>query len=229
MFVPPDYRPLDPQWARETVRRYPLAMLITNGAEAPFATHLPIIPADSLDEGTGETGLVGVSLLGHMNRLNPHWAALAAGRPGLLVFQGPNAYVSPTVYQTTPAAPTWNFTAVHLHGTPEPIESRDETLHVVKATVTAYERDHGTRWDMTDSIGYFKQIVPGVGAFRFRVTAAEGMFKLSQEKSETIRQAVADSFASATSGCSHAVADTMCRFGIAAEPRLPAVPRLDSG
>jgi transcriptional regulator len=196
MFVPVGYRPDHAAWARAIVRRHPLALLVTNGEAGPYATHLPVVPdGDALESGTGATGLVGVGLRGHLDRRNPHWAALAAGQPGVLVFQGPDAYVSPTAYRTSPAAPTWNFVTVHLHGTPEPVDSREETLEVVRATVQAFERDHGTGWDMTDSAGYFAEIVGGVGAFRFRVTAAEGMFKLSQEKPAGTRAAVADALA----------------------------------
>ena len=215
MFVPPHYRPDAPEWARDLIASHPLALLVTQGESGPFATHLPVIPSGNcLDHGTGETGLVGVELLGHMNRANPHWAALAAGEPGVLVFSGPNAYVSPPVYQTQQAAPTWNFVSVHAHGTPEPLGSVEETLGVVRATVAVFERDHGTGWDMTDSLGYFEQIVAGVGAFRFRVTAAEGMFKLSQDKPRPVRTAIADAFA-AGSPRTRQVADTMRRLGVA--------------
>jgi transcriptional regulator len=222
MFVPSEYRPTDPRWARETVRAFPLALLVTNGVDGPFATHLPVIPADAeFDRGTGETGLVGVDLLGHMNRMNPHWAVIQTAATSLLIFQGANGYVSPTVYRTTPAAPTWNFVSVHVHGVPEPIEAGGDTLAVVQATVRAYERDHGTGWDMTDSVGYFAQIVRGVGAFRFRVTTAEAMFKLSQDKPEPLRQAVAEAFDATAPDCPRGVADAMYRYGGTPAPVAP--------
>ncbi len=37
-------------------------------------------------------------------------------------------------------------------------------------------------------------ILPAVGAFRVEITGAEGMFKLSQEQDEEIRERVFDSF-----------------------------------
>jgi transcriptional regulator len=227
MLVPPEYRPRDPAWVRETVRRHPLAVLVTNGDHGPFATHLPVVPAGgTLGPGTGETGLVGVELVGHMNRRNPHWAALGDGSPGLLMFRGPDGYVSPTVYRTTPAAPTWNFTVVHLRGTPERIESREQTLEVVTATVGAFERDHGTGWDMAGSLEYFEEILAGVGAFRFQVTTAQAMFKLSQDKPVEVRQALAGSFTLDGSGRLRALAEAMYRYGgtVAADTGQ-AVPR----
>jgi transcriptional regulator len=147
--------------------------------------------------GDGPSELVGATLLGHMNRANPHWAALRPGATVLLTFTGPHAYVSPTVYEKTPAAPTWDFTSVHAHGTLEKIEEDEpgeQTLHVVKSTVRAFEKEFGADWDMTESISYFRQIMPAVGAFRFTVTNADGMFKLSQEQQPEVRDRVHRAF-----------------------------------
>ncbi|MFF8673710.1 FMN-binding negative transcriptional regulator [Streptomyces sp. NPDC015242] len=196
MFVPSHYREPDVSWMLDLIRDNPLALAASNGAptDGPFATHLPVITDPEWD-GRPEADLAGMPLLGHMNRANPHWAALDTGTAILLTFTGPHAYVSPTVYDVTPAAPTWNFTSVHVHGVVERIESTEETLGVVQATVQAFEKDFGDSWDMTGSVDYFRRIVLGVGAFRVRVTKAEGMFKLSQEQRPEVRDRVVRSFA----------------------------------
>ncbi|MFB4421401.1 FMN-binding negative transcriptional regulator [Streptomyces sp. QL37] len=196
MFVPDEYREPVSGWMVDLIRKNPLALLVSNGdAESgPFATQLPVIKdPEMVEEWTPD--LSGASLLGHMNRRNPHWAALEPGQVVLLTFAGPHAYVSPTVYQKSPAAPTWNFTSVHVRGVIEKIESPESTLEVVKSTVRSFEREMGTGWDMSESVDYFRSIAPGVGAFRIAVTGAEGMFKLSQEQEPHIRERVRDSFA----------------------------------
>ncbi|MET9390869.1 FMN-binding negative transcriptional regulator [Streptomyces sp. NPDC006624] len=196
MFVPSHYRQPDTSWMVDLMRSNPLALMVSNGPPeaGPFATHLPVIFDP---EGTEEPAedLAGLPLLGHLNRANPHWSALEDKAVVLLSFTGPHAYVSPTVYDVTPAAPTWNFTSVHVHGVVEKFDSTEETLEVVQATVRAFETKFGNNWDMTDSLDYFRKIVPGVGAFRIRVTKAEGMFKLSQEQEPEIRDRVVQSFA----------------------------------
>ncbi|MFE3093570.1 FMN-binding negative transcriptional regulator [Streptomyces sp. NPDC059248] len=196
MFVPSHYRAPDVSWMVDLMRRNPLALMASNGtpADGPFATHLPVI-TDPGWAGEPESDLAGLPLLAHLNRANPHWAALENGTAVLLSFTGPNAYVSPTVYDINPAAPTWNFTSVHVHGVVERIESSEETLDVVRATVRAFEQDFGDSWDMSRSIDYFRRIVSAVGAFRVRVTKAEGMFKLSQEQRPEVRERVVRSFA----------------------------------
>ncbi|WP_199550983.1 FMN-binding negative transcriptional regulator [Streptomyces sp. N35] len=202
MFVPSFYREPDASWMVDLVRGNPLALAVTNGApqEVPFATHLPVI-FDPAAVGDLEGGLPGATLLGHLNRANPHWSALQDGELLLLTFTGPHSYVSPTVYETTPAAPTWNFTSVHVRGVIEKITTVEETLEVVQATVSAYEGAFGDGWDMTASLDYFRKIVPAVGAFRLTVTKAEGMFKLSQEQPGEVRERVRESFGQ--SGCTY--------------------------
>lgn len=196
MFVPDQYREPDSGWMADIIQRFPLATFVTNGTAGagPFATHLPVIPDPAMTHDWTQD-LAGASLLGHMNRKNRHWTALESGSVILATFTGPHAYVSPTVYEKSPAAPTWNFTSVHVHGVAEKIDSLEETLDVVRATVRAFERDHGTDWDMSGSVDYFREMVPGVGAFRIRVTGAEGMFKLSQEQAPEVRDRVRRSFA----------------------------------
>ncbi|MCK2216180.1 FMN-binding negative transcriptional regulator [Actinomadura sp. ATCC 31491] len=220
MFVPGPYRQPAGGWTAELVRGNPLALLATNGpADAgPYATHVPVIP-DPAGPEPWAADLSGAVLLGHMNRANPHWKALEPGGPALVTFTGPHAYVSPAVYRVSPAAPTWNFTSVHVHGTLSPIRGEAETLEVVCATVRAFEAAFGTGWDMTDSLGYFRRILPGVGAFRIAVTRAEGMFKLSQEQRPEIRERVRASFAARPSCGARQVAELMGR--LAGEPVPP--------
>ncbi|MFF3862563.1 FMN-binding negative transcriptional regulator [Streptomyces sp. NPDC002209] len=195
MFVPSSYREPDSSWMVDLIRGNPLALAVANGSpeDGPFATHLPVI-FDPETSGDWSGELPGATLLGHMNRANPHWSALETGGVLLLTFTGPHTYVSPTVYEKTPAAPTWNFTAVHVRGVVEKIESMDETLNVVESTVRAFEGAFGNGWDMTESLDYFRKIAPAVGAFRFTVTGAEGMFKLSQEQPDEVRERVRESF-----------------------------------
>jgi transcriptional regulator len=201
MYVPEDYR-VDENSAREVIHRHPLALLVSNGSGAPpWATHLPaIFSPDTRKSLDNNASLIGKTIYGHMNRLNPHWEALQAGGPALLIFQGPNTYVSPVNYQVTPAAPTWNFISTHLHGTIRPISEREETLQIIRWTVATFEKEFGTDWDMTESLAYFDRIVAGVGAFAFEIASFDSMFKLSQEQPAVVQERVASAF-SASAHC----------------------------
>lgn len=206
MYVPSQYRAPDSSWMVDLLCRNPLALMVTNGEPeaGPHATHLPVIP-DPCAAAEWPADLVGATLLGHMNRANPHWRSLVDGSTVLLVFTGPHAYVSPTLYQVTPAAPTWNFTSVHVHGRIRRLDSPAETLEVIRATVSRFEREFGNGWDMSGSLDYFRKILPAVGAFQVTVSHVEGMFKLSQEQTPEIRERVRASFAHREStGCREA-------------------------
>ncbi|MFF7459706.1 FMN-binding negative transcriptional regulator [Kitasatospora sp. NPDC008115] len=192
MYVPEQYRPQDPSWALELIRSNPLALLVTNGPQHPWATHVPVLLAEEPDSAQvpGED-LVGRRILGHMNLLNPHWEALSEAGHALLVFQGPDSYVSPTVYERVPAAPTWDFTSVHVHGALRVIEDPDVLRKIARATVRAFEREVGTGWDMTGSLDYFERLLPGIRGFEIEVQSVDSMFKLSQEQPpETVAKVV---------------------------------------
>jgi transcriptional regulator len=191
MFVPRLYRPEDSGWIDEIIGAHPLALLITSGSDYPAATHCPVIA-----DPDGQRPLApGGRLLGHLNRQNPMWEAIRHGGHGLVIFQGPGSYVSPVHYEDGPAAPTWNFVAVHVQGMISPIRESAETLVVIEATVDQLEADHGAGWDRSGSADYFGELLPGVGAFRFTIHRLDAMFKLSQEKRPAIRERVSQAFA----------------------------------
>lgn len=195
MFVPAPYREPAPGWTARLVQAHPLALLASggDGETPPHATHLPIV-SDRPLPAVAESELGGHVLHGHLNKANPHWRALRAGTPAVLVFTGPHGYVSPDLYDRDVAAPTWDYTAAHLRGTVYPIESAARTLEIVEATARIFENRFGQEWDCTGSLDYFRGIVGAVGAFDFVIDHAAGMFKLSQEQKPGDRDAVRDHF-----------------------------------
>ncbi|PWV84559.1 transcriptional regulator [Prauserella marina] len=191
------------------VRRNPFALVVSaKPGEAPVGTHVPVIfphgraIPDSWDE---------VTLLGHLARVNPQWRDFAAASEVLLVFTGPDGYVSPTAYGYTPSVPTWNYAAVHLTGTVELIESRAATLDVVESTVLALESARDPAWDMTSSRDRFASLVEHVVAFRFRVRAARSVFKLSQDMPADVRERVREDVGE-TAPAGAALAELMHRY-----------------
>ncbi len=193
MHVPETYRAPDLSWTLQVMRRHPLALLASDGTRMLHASHVPVILRDAPQAASA--GLDGRVLIGHMNRANPHWDSLSDGLPVLLVFSGPDGYVSPSVYGFTPAAPTWDFTTVHVRGTVRPLQGDEATLGVVSATVKTLEAEFGNGWDMSESLAYFRRILPGVGAFEIVIESVEAMFKLSQEYDQPTRERVISWFA----------------------------------
>jgi len=190
MFEFPRFATTDPRHAVDLVWAHPFAMVVSAEGGVPVATHLSVI-----EESPVDTTFVGATLLGHMARVNPHWRGFAAAPQVLTVFHGPSGYVSPTVYGTDPAVPTWNYAAVHLTGRVELIIDSDATLAVVEATVRALESARIPQWcPGARSRERFAEILPGVVAFRIHVTAKQSLFKLSQDGDADRRVRVRDAF-----------------------------------
>lgn len=214
MLVPGSFAATDVAPVIDVMRSNPLACFVVTGDDGPVASHLPVVFAtdDACDD------LVGATLLGHMNRTNPQWASLAVGQQALVIFQGPHGYISPVVYGVVPAAPTWNFSVVHVHGTVRLLDPGKAALAVVRRTVQVLEGRFGLGWDMTDSLAYFERIEPGVGAFELRIDAVESMFKLSQDQPRELQEKVAAWFEGSTAGTHRELAGQMrTHLGIAAQ------------
>lgn len=217
MYELPIYRDDSVASVLATLRANPLALVATNHGDVPIATHAPVVfwrGPDDADEADTTT-LVGATLVGHMNVRNPQWTEMADGDRVLVVFQGPHGYVSPVVYGVTPAAPTWDFTAVHVTGTVRPTAERADVLDVVRHTVLRLEAAFGLGWDMASSQEYFESLAPGVGAFELHVESVRTMFKHSQEQPPERRQRVIDGFAASRSGTHRELAAMMRARGLA--------------
>jgi transcriptional regulator len=211
MLVPDIYRTEGHELSCEVIRENPLAVLSTNGHELPLATHLPVIFASDYSR---RADIIGESLLGHMNRTNPHWRSLSDDSSALLIFTGPQGYVTPEIYEAIEAAPTWDFVAVHVTGKLQLIDDLEQTLDVVKATAMQLENDFGGGWSSEGSLNYFRDIVRGVGAFRLRIDSVQSMFKLSQDKPPEIQARVLERFAASSAGTHSELAQMMRNMGI---------------
>jgi transcriptional regulator len=60
-------------------------------------SHLPFLYVDSPGE---------VVISGHVAKANDHWKAFDGESESIVIYQGPNAYVSPEWYESKPAVPT---------------------------------------------------------------------------------------------------------------------------
>jgi len=68
------------------MRERPFATLVSMGSAGLNATHLPTVLKDEKPAGVVEC---------HLARANPHWKELAEGNEALIIFHGPEAYITP--------------------------------------------------------------------------------------------------------------------------------------
>lgn len=202
MYTPPAFKENDPQALRTMIRESGLATLVTMTAEGLMATPLPLF----LDEVEGPDGV----LYGHLSKANRQWRLPAAGE-GLALFQGPDAYVTPSWYvtkqMTGKVVPTWNYLAVHAYG---PVEFFDDErrLHELVSRLTArHEGSLAEPWAVTDAPdAYIRSQLKGIVGMRLAITRLEGKRKMSQDESVEDRLGVARGLAASDRANDRAVA-----------------------
>jgi transcriptional regulator len=69
------------------------------------------------------------------------------------------------LYERTPAAPTHDYVAVHVHGAVELITEPEQALAVVWATAELFEEQAGTNGDLGRSLDYAQGLLSELVAF----------------------------------------------------------------
>lgn len=174
MYVPRHFAMDDRAAMVALMREHPFAVLVTaDESGVPIATHIPVSVNDQ-----------GTLLSAHVARANPHAGLIEAGKPSLVVFSGPHAYVSPRWYASSPQVPTWNYLAVHAYGTPKPITDEARVRDLLAELSATHDGDYPDAW----SFGalpekYVTSMIRGILAFEVPIDRLEGKAKLSQNKS----------------------------------------------
>jgi len=184
MYIPKAFHVDDEQVIHEFIESNGFATLVSTVDGAPFATHLPLL----FDRRRPPHGV----LLGHLARANPQWRAFNGRQEALVIFQGPHAYVSPSWYTTTPAVPTWNYTAVHVYGVPYLIEEVGEFSDLLDRLIAFYESGMPQPWPGVLPEDFREQMMRGIVGFTMDIRRIEGKFKLSQNRSRHDQRAVVE-------------------------------------
>jgi len=174
MYPPEYYLEDDKEKIFRVIETYSFATVISRTEDDIIVTHLPLI----LDRQRGEFGC----LVGHMDRNNPH-ARFIDNAKVFVIFHGPNAYISPNVYESS-QLPTWNSISVHIKGITRITDSREAVRDSMIKMVSFLERaedpfvlDEGNQ-KMQRFLGY-------VVGFEIEILEMIGRFKLSQNKNAT--------------------------------------------
>ena len=187
MYTPPAFREDDPAAIRQIMREARLATLVTATQEGLVATPLPLF----LDESEGEHG----TLYGHIAKANPQWRLDPVGE-ALVIFQGPDAYVTPSWYAAKrehgKVVPTWNYAAVHAYGPAEFFQDEARLRDAVTRLTALHEQPRARPWAVTDAPEPFVAAqLRGIVGLRVPIARIEGKRKMSQNRSETDREGVA--------------------------------------
>ena len=174
MYISHYYRQEDLKKIADFIREHDFATLVLSQDGLPVASHLLM---------EFETTPDGIWLVnGHMARANKLWRAFDAVKEVLLIFGGPNTYISPTWYKQL-NVPTWNYIAVHLYGAPRVIDGGPELQDILARLIKRYETKSDYRMETLPPDFREKEMRGAVG-FQVKVTRVEANFKLSQNRSD---------------------------------------------
>lgn len=212
MYANRKFRTANNRHALQLMAHYPFAHLITMaGGTIIRSSHLPIVLPEDLDVEAVTSDWSKLTLLGHLATANPQARELD-GAPVLTVFTGPDAYVTPTWYETVPAAPTWNYADVQVRGVARLLD-QDGAFDVIARTVEVLETGREPAWTMDESLDYVRKILPGVRAFTIEVTSVDYQFKMSQDKPSDMQGRVREGLRASARGQDRDVAALMEDFG----------------
>jgi transcriptional regulator len=176
MYMPAHFEETRPEVLQAHVQAHPLATWVVQGGDGLLVNHIPLL----LDAERGPHG----TLVGHVARANPVWRSLG---PSVAVFQGAQAYISPSWYPSKrehgKAVPTWAYAVVHAHGVPRAIDSRDEVLAIVARLTRVHEAGNAVPWSVSDAPPeYIEQMLKAIVGIEMPVERWVGKWKVNQNR-----------------------------------------------
>ncbi|MGO9429146.1 FMN-binding negative transcriptional regulator [Rhodoblastus sp.] len=215
MYEPAHFRVEEKKQLVAFLRAHPLGLLIVQGAENITADLIPFLVDDE-----------GLSLRAHFARANPLLQALATGQSVLVVFCGPQAYISPGYYPSKAehgrVVPTWNYAMVQAQGLAR-LREEPEWISTQIADLTAQqEASRPAPWSPEDAPRDFiaAQLRAIVG-LEIAIDDLRGKYKLSQNRSQTDRRGVLAGLAEEKSPEPNSLAELMLATQPTKGPEAP--------
>lgn len=169
-------------------RAHPLGLLVTMSDTGLQANPVPFLLEPDAPFGT---------LRGHVARANPLWRETRFDVDALVVFQGPQAYVSPSFYPSKAehgkVVPTWNYITVQARGRLRAIDDPAWVRALVTRLTQQHESQRSAPWAVSDAPAeYIDTMVRAIVGIEIPLTALVGKWKVSQNRAVADRRGVAD-------------------------------------
>jgi len=204
MYVPRHFEETDVSVLHRLIRSHPLGAVVTMTSAGLDANHIPLVPQpDPAPLGT---------LHGHVSRANTLWREASPSVDALIIFQGPDAYISPSWYPAKQehgkVVPTWNYVVVHAHGRLRAIDDPAWVRAHVEQLTRTFEAHRSVPWQVTDApADFIDSLVKGIVGLELVVTRLTGKWKVGQNRSAADREGAAAALESEGTGAARAMAD----------------------
>lgn len=181
MYLPKSFHETRIEVLHALMRDYPFATVIMRGSDGLAANHLPL-------ELVGEASLHGHVACG--NEL-----VNADGAQVLVIFHGPDGYVSPNWYPskhvTAREVPTWNYAVVHVHGRLRVVDDKVWLRDLLERLTNRHEASQPKPWHVDDAPeDHIEKMLSAIVGVDIAIERIEGKFKLSQNHVDANRAGV---------------------------------------
>jgi transcriptional regulator len=206
MHIPEHFQETRPDILHALIRQRAMGTLVTLGPAGIEANHLPFV----FNAAQGPHG----TLQCHVARANPVWREAGADPQALVIFQGPDAYVSPSWYlskrDTHRAVPTWNYVVVHAYGRPRVIQDPAWLRAHLEQLTRRHESGREAPWRMSDApADFLERMINAVVGIEIPVSRLLGKRKLSQNRPAADQAGVIEGLSREGTESAQRVADLM--------------------
>lgn len=180
MYIAPLHLQTQAPLIRSYVRQHGFATLVSTVNDQLFTTHTPL----HLIEHEGKEWLYG-----HIARANEQVGHIVQKARATAIFMQNHAYISSSWYDHV-NVPTWNYLAVHMHGTLEALDEAQtvDSLHRLVAQYEDEAQKHFHISQMTEQD--LKAHLRGLQGFRMTVDKIDASWKLSQNRDDANHAAI---------------------------------------
>lgn len=180
MHMPRHFREARRETLYALMDEHPFATVVMHTADGLAANHLPF-------------ERVGDALHTHVARGNE--LVKLDGAEVLVIFHGPQAYISPnwypTKHETGREVPTWDYAVVHVHGHLKVIEDAGWLRTLLDRLTERHEAGEPQPWQVGDAPDdHIEKSLRAIAGLEIAIERIEGKFKLNQNHPERNRLGV---------------------------------------
>lgn len=205
MYTPKHFNETNLASMFQLIQRHPLGALISLDQGGINANHIPfeiIAPTKDAPFGT---------LRAHVARANSVWKSPDLSHDALVIFQGPQAYITPAWYEekalSGKVVPTYNYAVVHGYGK---LSVRDDAQWLrqhLESLSSQQESTQTTPWKLSEAPDdYIQKLLSAIVGIEIPLTRLQGKWKVSQNRSEQDRVNIATGLRSSQNHTAHAMA-----------------------
>jgi transcriptional regulator len=184
LYNPKHFHPASQDAAFRLIEEYPFATVIAHSPENNFVAHLPIVVEPNSGSRNPQR------LLAHVAKPNRQWQVFAEDPTALIIFHGPDHYISPTWYAEHDV-PTWNYAVVHVQGRVRIVQDSSGIERILSIMTDKFESGpNGWKFALPADLNSAESLAAAIVGLEIEIIKIEAKFKLGQNRSAADRSGI---------------------------------------